>query len=169
VLEGRYRPALLFFVLAGVSDALDGLLARLLNQRTTLGEHLDPLADKLLLSTLFLTLSFVHQIPWRCTVLVFSRDLSILAVSAVLYATTTLRNFRPSIFGKVNTMTQILAVIFVLLANISPWRWIPIGRECFLWMTMAFTILSGVHYIYLTGDRLRAADSKGAAQVAAKK
>ena len=107
--------ALIVFVIAGFSDGLDGLLARTLHQQTLLGQYLDPIADKLLLSTMFLVLSILHKIPWKYTVVVFSRDISILAASAVLFAIAGLRNFRPSIFGKANTFSQIAAVFFVLL------------------------------------------------------
>jgi phosphatidylglycerophosphate synthase len=93
LVEGHYSSALILFVLAGFSDGLDGLLARTLKQQTTLGQYLDPIADKLLLSTVFLVLSILHQIPWKFTVLVFSRDISILAASAVLYAIAGLRDF----------------------------------------------------------------------------
>ena len=106
----NYLWALVLFMLAGLSDGLDGLLARRLKQQTQLGQYLDPVADKLLLSTTFLVLSFVHKIPWKFTVLVFSRDISILAASAVLYATASLRDFRPSVFGKANTTAQVAAV-----------------------------------------------------------
>ena len=112
--------ALVVFVIAGFSDGLDGLLARRLHQQTLLGQYLDPIADKLLLSTMFLVLSILHKIPWKYTVMVFSRDISILAASAVLFAIAGLRNFRPSIFGKANTLCQISAVFFVLLLQIYP-------------------------------------------------
>jgi cardiolipin synthase len=88
VLESEYPWAVGLFVLAGISDALDGMLARWLKQKTVLGQYLDPIADKLLLSSLFLVLSFVKLIPWKFTILVFSRDVLILVISAVLYATT---------------------------------------------------------------------------------
>ena len=104
LVDGHYLWALVVFVIAGFSDGLDGLLARRLQQQTVLGQYLDPIADKLLLSTMFLVLSILHKIPWKYTVLVFSRDISILAASAVLYAIAGLRNFRPSIFGKANTL-----------------------------------------------------------------
>jgi cardiolipin synthase len=100
LVEGRYSWALFLFVVAGFSDGLDGLLARKLHQQTLLGQYLDPIADKLLLSTMFLVLSILHKIPWKFTVLVFSRDISILAASTVLFAIAGLRDFRPSIFGK---------------------------------------------------------------------
>src|SRR5215469_8202747 len=86
VFDGDWPWALGLLLAAAVSDALDGLLARTLHQQTLLGQYLDPIADKLLLSSLFLVLSFVHKIPWKYTVLVFSRDTSILAASAVLFA-----------------------------------------------------------------------------------
>ena len=97
-----------------------------------------------------------HKIPWKFTVVVFSRDISILGVSAVLYAIAGLRDFRPSIFGKANTFSQVAAVFFVMLLEIDHVRWIEVARLTFLRATFTFTILSGVHYIYLVGQRLRA-------------
>ncbi|MGA9542198.1 MAG: CDP-alcohol phosphatidyltransferase family protein [Candidatus Sulfotelmatobacter sp.] len=156
LVDGRYFWALVLFVIAGFSDGLDGLLARKLHQQTLLGQYLDPIADKLLLSTMFLVLSILHKIPWKFTVLVFSRDTSILAASAVLFAIAGLRNFRPSIFGKANTFSQIAAVFFVLLSCIRPGRWISITRIVFLRATFAFTIISALHYVLLVQQRLRA-------------
>jgi cardiolipin synthase (CMP-forming) len=156
LVEGRYLWALSVFVIAGFSDGLDGLLARTLHQQTLLGQYLDPIADKLLLSTIFLVLSILHKIPWKYTVLVFSRDISILAASAVLFAIAGLRDFRPSIFGKANTVSQIGAVFFVLLSQIRPQRWIWIARTEFLRATFFFTIISALHYVILVQRRLRA-------------
>src|SRR6201988_5535222 len=126
-LDQHYTTALVLFVLAGLSDGLDGLLARQLHQQTVLGQYLDPIADKLLLSTMFMVLSILHKIPWKFTVLVFSRDISILAASAVLFAIAGLRDFRPSIFGKANTFAQVAAVFFVLLMEINKSRWVAIA------------------------------------------
>jgi cardiolipin synthase len=155
LVDGHYLWALILFVTAGFSDGLDGLLARRLHQQTLLGQYLDPIADKLLLSTIFLVLSILHKIPWKYTVLVFSRDISILAASAVLFAIAGLRNFRPSIFGKANTLCQISAVFFVLLFQIRPLRWIWIARTEFLRATFFFTIISALHYVILVQQRLR--------------
>lgn len=155
LVEGRYLWALVVFVIAGFSDGLDGLLARTLHQQTLLGQYLDPIADKLLLSTIFLVLSILRKIPWKYTVLVFSRDISILAASAVLFAIAGLRNFRPSIFGKANTVSQIGAVFFVILFEIHPLRWIWIARTEFLRATFFFTIISALHYVILVQRRLR--------------
>ena len=157
LVEGHYSLALILFVLAGMSDGLDGLLARTLKQQTILGKYLDPIADKLLLSTMFMVLSILHKIPWKFTVVVFSRDISILMASAVLYAIAGLRDFRPSIFGKANTFAQVAAVFFVLLFEINRSRWVAIARLSFLRATFAFTIISAMHYVLVVGQRLRAA------------
>jgi cardiolipin synthase (CMP-forming) len=155
LVEGRYLWALVVFVCAGFSDGLDGLLARKLHQQTLLGQYLDPIADKLLLSTMFLVLSILHKIPWKFTVLVFSRDVSILAASAVLFAIAGLRDFRPSIFGKANTFSQITAVFLVLLLEVHPSHAIRIVRTWFLDATGFFTIVSALHYVILVQQRLR--------------
>jgi cardiolipin synthase (CMP-forming) len=155
LVEGHYATGLILFVLAGLSDGLDGVLARRLKQQTQLGQYLDPIADKALLSTVFLVLSILHKIPWKYTVLVFSRDISILAASAVLFAIAGLRNFRPSIFGKANTFSQISAVFFVLLLEVRPIRLIWIARTIFLRATFFFTIISALHYVILVQRRLR--------------
>jgi cardiolipin synthase len=162
LVDGHYGVALILFVLAGMSDGLDGLLARALKQQTVLGQYLDPIADKMLLSTVFLVLSILHKIPWKFTVVVFSRDLSILAASTVLFAIAGLRDFRPSVFGKANTFAQVAAVFFVLLLQIRPERWIAIARLTFLRATFTFTIISAIHYVYLVGKRLRANNLPGA-------
>jgi len=153
-LDGRYGVALILFVLAGMSDGLDGVLARALKQQTVLGQYLDPIADKMLLSTVFLVLSILHKIPWKFTVVVFSRDISILAASTVLFAIAGLRDFRPSVFGKANTFAQVAAVFFVLLLEIKPERWVAIARLSFLRATFTFTIISAIHYVFLVGKRL---------------
>ena len=154
-LDQHYTTALVLFVLAGLSDGLDGLLARRLHQQTTLGQYLDPIADKLLLSTLFLVLSVLHKIPWKYTVMVFSRDMAILATSAVLYTIAGLRNFAPSIFGKANTCAQIGAIFFVMLFQLYPARWVWMARTVLLWATFAFTAISWVHYAFLVQTRFR--------------
>ncbi len=155
LVDRHYQLALLLFVLAGLSDGLDGFIARRFHQQTMLGQYLDPIADKLLLSTTFLVLSILHKIPWKFTVLVFSRDVSILGVGTVLYAIAGLRDFRPSIFGKANTFSQVAAVFFVMLFDIDQARWIYAARWAFLRAVFAFTIISALHYIYLVGVRLR--------------
>ena len=150
ILEGRYRVGFILFLVAGLTDALDGILARVLKQRTTLGQYLDPVADKLLLSTLFLVLLHQGLMPVRVTVLVFGRDVCILLVSALLYAAAGRREFSPSMFGKLNTLAQVLAVAVVLLHQFvqSPFM---IGLQDFaLWATMILTVVSGLHYAWLT-------------------
>lgn len=148
VLDGRFRMAFGLFVLAGITDALDGLLARLLHQRTLLGQYLDPVVDKLLLSTLFLVLHHEALISRKVTVLVFARDLGILVVAAILYATTSIRSFRPSIFGKGNTVAQILALAAVMLRQFYAPAWVIFVRHWALTATVILTVLSGFHYAW---------------------
>ena len=163
LLDHHYQGALILFILAGISDGIDGLIARRLHQQTLLGQYLDPIADKLLLSTVFLVLSIVRArggplIPWKFTVLVFSRDICILLVSGVLYTIAGLRDFRPSIFGKANTFAQVAAVGFVMLFQIHTVKWVWVGQKTSLRAVFAFTIISALHYLYLVGHRLRSID-----------
>jgi cardiolipin synthase len=156
VLDGHNRTAFAIFVLAGITDGLDGLLARLLHQRTVLGQYLDPVADKLLLSTLFLVLHHEGYISRRVTVLVFGRDLGIIIVAAILYAGMGVRDFRPSIFGKGNTLAQIVALVAVLLSQFYSPAWVQFIRHWALQATIVLTVVSGFHYAWRVARRLSA-------------
>ena len=161
VLGHNYRLAFALFVLAGVTDGMDGLLARMLDQQTLLGQYLDPVVDKLLLSTLFLVLHHEGLISLSVTVLVFARDLGILMVAAILYATTNIRNFKPTLFGKSNTVVQILAVAAVILSQLYAPVWVVLLRNWALAATVVLTLVSGFHYAW------RALRQIGAAGVSA--
>jgi len=153
ILEGHYALSFGLFVAAGLTDALDGMLARLLKQRSMLGSYLDPVADKLLLSTLFLVLMHQQLMPVTVTVLVFGRDVGILLVSALLYAAAGRREFHPSIFGKANTLAQIAAVAAVLLYQLVQAPWVKDFREFALGSTIGLTVLSGLHYAWAVSRR----------------
>jgi cardiolipin synthase len=153
ILENRFGLAFGIFIAAGLSDALDGLLARMLKQRTSLGQYLDPIADKLLLSTLFLVLMYKGLMPTTVTILVFGRDVGILIVATVLYAVAGRREFSPSIFGKANTLAQIFAVAVVLLHQLINAKWIVILRLVALDATVGLTIASGLHYAWIASHR----------------
>jgi cardiolipin synthase len=159
ILENRFVLAFVFFIAAGLSDALDGLLARMLKQRTSLGQYLDPIADKLLLSTLFLVLMHKGLMPTTVTVLVFGRDVGILLVAAVLYAVVGRREFGPSIFGKANTVAQIAAVAFVLLHQLTTAKWVVILRLVALDATIGLTIASGLHYGWIIASHRSSAQT----------
>jgi len=159
VLESHYKTALCLFVVAGLSDGLDGLAARLLQQQTQIGQYLDPVTDKLLLSTLFLVLMHQQLVPRRVTVLVFSRDLGILIVAALLYISLGMRDFRPSIYGKASTCAQILALLAVLLCQIYAPVPLIMLRTLALYATAALTIVSALHYAWRTARRLAVAEA----------
>ena len=156
IVDERFGWALGLFVLAGISDALDGLLARLLKQKTLLGQYLDPIADKLLLSTLFPVLSATHKIPWMVTILVMSRDVSLLIVAAIFTLTTSYRDFKPNIFGKANTVAQIATILVVLMDETWSFRLLSILRLVGIWSTMIFTVVSGVSYVLRATRKLHA-------------
>jgi cardiolipin synthase len=161
LLDNHYALSLGLFVTAGLTDLLDGLLARLLKQRTMLGQYLDPVADKLLLSTLFLVLTYKGLVPARVTALVFGRDVGILMVAAILYAAAGRREFRPSIFGKANTLAQVLAVGAVLLHQLITVQWVVVFRLVALDATMAFTVVSGLHYAWIAARRTNGQGGNG--------
>jgi cardiolipin synthase len=161
ILERHFAVSFGLFVAAGLTDALDGLLARFLKQRSLLGEYLDPVADKLLLSTLFLVLMHMSLIPVTVTVLVFGRDVGILVVAAILYAATGRREFSPSLLGKANTLAQVAAVAAVLvqamlLDHHIALRWVAIFEQWAFWATMALTVASGLHYAWIAARRVGA-------------
>ncbi len=149
ILSGDHRLALGIFVAAGISDALDGLLARLLGMRSVLGTYLDPIADKLLLVTAYVVLTLPIPgsvtIPLWLTVLALSRDFLIVLVALLLYLGAGLREFPPSLWGKVTTFFHIVTVALVLIANVTP---LP---ETVLLITfyvaLSLTVISGVDYI----------------------
>ena len=169
ILQGEFLLSFVLFLAAGVSDALDGLLARALKQRSMLGEYLDPVADKLLLSTLFLVLTHMKSssgerlIPVTVTVMVFGRDMGILIVAAILYAAVGRREFHPSVLGKVNTLIQIAAVALVLLRQLTAQEWVVMFRQVTLDLTMLLTVASGFHYAWLVSRRTPPPAAHGAA------
>jgi cardiolipin synthase (CMP-forming) len=154
ILDEHYTTAFGLFMLAGISDALDGLLARMLRQKTTLGQYLDPIADKLLLSTLFVVLTHVGLIPQYVTVLVFSRDAGILLISTLLFVTNALRDFRPSLFGKLNTLAQIVTLIVVLFQKVFVSMDLTALREGLFRAIAVLAPLSAAQYAWIVIRRM---------------
>jgi cardiolipin synthase (CMP-forming) len=154
ILDRRWGIAFALLWVAGVSDGFDGLLARLLQQRTTLGLYLDPIADKLLLSTLFVVLTHVNVIPRYVTVLVLSRDIGILLIATLLFATNTLRDFHPSLLGKLNTLIQILGVLTVMTCQVFPRSGLQELRALLLWSIAILAPVSAAEYAWLVFRRI---------------
>lgn len=158
ILDGRWELAFSLFMFAGFSDGMDGLVARLLDQKTRLGQYLDPIADKLMLSTLFLVLTHVGLVPRYVTILVFSRDLGILVISIVLFITNTLRDFRPSLLGKLNTLVQIVGVTVIMFGQVWP---LPHAVGVRLALVRAIAVLaplSAAHYAWAVSRRISGQD-----------
>ena len=158
ILDGRAQLAFALFVVAGISDGFDGLMARWLSQRTRLGEYLDPIADKLLLSTLFLVLTHVNLVPRYVTVLVFSRDLGILLISSLLYVTNVLRDFRPSLLGKLNTVIQIFGVTVVMIGQVWPGQHLGHFRSGLLRSIAVLAPMSAAQYAWIVIRRINASE-----------
>lgn len=138
--------ALLVFAIAAVSDGLDGLIARLFRQKTSLGAYLDPAADKLLLTTAFVTLAIQEQIPSWLAVIVITRD--VLIVFGIALFIITHREFQPvpSILSKTTTVAQLASVLAVLVGYQAP-RIAQVQGPLF-WFAAGITIVSGFQYIY---------------------
>ena len=150
----RYRWALLVLVVAGLSDGIDGLLARSLNQRSSLGAYLDPIADKLLLSSSFLILAFKKQLAWWLTILVLSRDVLILIVAVVILLISGYRPFPPSIYGKLTTATEIILVFLVVLGAAYPHYHVGALNHLLVYAVTVLSIVSGFHYSFTTARHL---------------
>ncbi|MGA8142438.1 MAG: CDP-alcohol phosphatidyltransferase family protein [Candidatus Acidiferrales bacterium] len=152
----RYGLALGILVAAGVSDALDGLLARGLNQKTPLGAYLDPIADKLLLSSSYFILALKGKITWWLTILVLGRDVLILVACAVILITVGYRPFPPSIWGKATTFFEILLVVLVLVLAIWDNQFLWVVRYACTYMVAVFLAISGLHYSIVVSRQLHA-------------
>jgi cardiolipin synthase (CMP-forming) len=150
----RYRWALLVLVVSGLSDGIDGLLARSLNQRSALGAYLDPIADKLLLSSSFVVLAFKKQLAWWLTILVLSRDVLILIVAVVILLISGYRPFPPSIYGKLTTATEITLVFLVVLGAAYPNYHTGVLNHFFIYAVTVLSVLSGLHYSFTTARHL---------------
>jgi cardiolipin synthase len=154
MLYGRHRAALGLFVVAAITDAIDGIVARRMNLKTSLGAYLDPIADKLLLSSSFFILALIGSVPWWVAILVLSRDAIIIATSVVVALATPIRDFPPSVYGKANTAAQVATVFAVVLRNAYEVPWTSGLAGALVWVTAASTVVSGVHYAVLTSRKL---------------
>lgn len=150
----HYSWALAILVLAALTDGMDGLLARFLNQGTALGAFLDPIADKLLLSSSFAVLAFEGQIRWWLTILVLGRDVLILTTASVILVAGGYRPFPPSVYGKITTTVQILLVFAVLAAAVFHGHVLEVVRQGLVYLTAGFTVFSGFHYSVVVARRL---------------
>ena len=150
----RYDWALGLLIAAGLSDALDGVLARKMNQKTRLGSFLDPIADKLLLSSSYFMLALKGKIAWWLTILVLGRDVLILTACAAILLVVGHMTFPPSIFGKLNTTFQILLVLVVILSALVQNPALQVSRLLLIYLVAAFTIISGFHYSVTVARKL---------------
>jgi len=146
LLYGHYDAALITLLIAALTDVLDGMIARLTDQRTRLGEYLDPLADKLLLMSAIITLSVLDFIPIWAVIVVVSRDAILLAGTVIANLSETDINISPTPMGKGTTFAQVCYVIAIMLQVTGQ---VPVSLvEPFLWVMVILTVGSGVHYLW---------------------
>ena len=158
VIYDHYILALTVLLLAGVSDGLDGLLARKLNQKTMLGAYLDPIADKMLLSSSFLVLSLKGKILWWLTILVLTRDLTLLVGAAVIILVVGYRRFPPSIYGKMTTAAQIVLVFATVTQQAFPDLQLAKVHMVLKYLVAGLTAFSGLHYSVVVARRLASSE-----------
>ncbi len=142
ILRGAWREAFWLAIAAGVTDVLDGFAARRLGRPSRVGAYLDPIADKLLLTVSYLALGMAAALPWWIVGLVFGRDVFILIMAAYGYFFTPVREFPPTLWGKLSTFLQILAA----LAVVNERGGSSISDAPFLWAMVTATAWSGIHY-----------------------
>jgi cardiolipin synthase len=146
LIQGRYHKAMAVFLLAGLSDLADGLIARAWHQKSRLGSYLDPLADKILMAASFVTLSIYREIPSWLTVVVLSRDVT-LALGVLVFRLADIPMVvKPSLAGKWTTTFQVTTVFLVLLGKL--WHMPPLVLVGVFWITGILTTISGLHYLY---------------------
>ncbi|HYL76216.1 MAG TPA: CDP-alcohol phosphatidyltransferase family protein [Bryobacteraceae bacterium] len=144
ILNGRYGRAIILCFLAGITDVIDGLLARRFAQSTRVGAYFDPIADKILLSAIYIALGVAHALPWWMVAVVFGRDVLILTMSSYGLLFTSIRKFPPSVWGKISTFFQIAAALVVMGDRDG----IPAPVALAVWLMVAATVWSGVHYTW---------------------
>jgi cardiolipin synthase len=164
MIYGQHDVALYLFLAAALTDGFDGLVARHFNQTTLLGTYLDPIADKIFLSSAFFVQSLVGRIPWWLTILVLSRDVIIIATALVTALTTQIRRFPPSFLGKINTAVQASTVFAVLVHNAFPQPWSGQVVLGLFWSAAATTLLSSIQYAVDYSRRMQEQPSEPAAR-----
>jgi len=152
MLQENYMPALILFVIAGVTDSLDGWLARQFNWQSYLGEILDPLADKLLLVSSYIAFAWLTLLPWWLVVCVILRDV-IIVLGGVIYRIF-LGNvvINPTYISKLNTLMQIVLIAVMLLS----FAWLSIDEriiQLLIWVVLFTTVSSGIMYVFMWGSR----------------
>lgn len=153
ILDGRHTRALVLFFLAAWTDAIDGWLARIMGTATESGAYLDPIADKCLMSGIFLALSAAGFVPAWFVGIILGRDLYLLLAAAAIMSLTKVRKFPPSRWGKLSTFVQIATAITWMTRNAWQIQALDTLAAAMLWVCAAFTVWSGFHYT-LRGVRM---------------
>lgn len=148
VLDQHYRAALAVLTAAALSDILDGTLARLLKQESPLGVALDPIADKILMTTGYITLALRGALPWWLAIIVLSRDVAIIMTALLISLVVGYRPFHPSMLGKVSTAVQV-ATVFAAVCRRARVPYVTADvLTFFIYLAAALTLASAIHYVF---------------------
>jgi len=162
ILLGQHGRALVIVLAAGLSDTVDGAIARRFGMTTSVGAYLDPIVDKIFLSAVYISLAMISSVPWWLVIEIFTRDFLILAFSGLAIVFLRMRRFPPSIWGKASTFLQILCALLIMIGNAFPdtadARWSGV----LIWPVALLTGFSGVHDLW---RGLRSPDSHSPAPI----
>jgi cardiolipin synthase len=161
VIDRNYGWALGVLALAAVSDVVDGTVARIFHQESPLGVALDPIADKILMTTAYLVLAFRDALPWWLTILVLSRDVAIVMTAALIILVAGYRPFRPSILGKASTTVQVITIFFAVGHQAGIHLVSSLLLQVCIYLAAGFTVASGVHYLAVVRHRYAQREAEG--------
>ena len=161
VIDRSYGWALGVLALAAISDVVDGTVARIFHQESPLGVALDPIADKILMTTAYVVLAFRDALPWWLTIMVLSRDVAIVMTAALISLVAGYRPFRPTILGKASTTVQVVTIFFAVGHQAGIHLASSLLLRICIYLAAGFTVASGIHYLLVVRHRYAHPDAVG--------
>ena len=147
ILRQQHDRALTIVLVAGLTDIIDGTLARRFGMATSVGAYFDPITDKIFLSAVYIALATISSVPWWLVIEIFARDFLILAASGAAILFLRVRDFPPSVWGKASTFLQILCALVVMIGNAAPGSAASRWSGALIWPVAVLTAFSGIHYL----------------------
>jgi len=135
-------------LIAGLTDIIDGTLARRFGMATSIGAYLDPITDKIFLSAVYIALAMISSVPWWLVIEIFLRDFLILAGSGAAILFLRMRHFPPSVWGKASTFLQIFCALVIMIGNAAPGSVASRWGGALIWPVAVLTAFSGLHYLW---------------------
>lgn len=146
ILHDAFWTAIAIFILFGITDAIDGPIARRLGAVSRAGAYLDPVADKFFVTAIYVCLAWVGQAPWWLVGIVLARDVLLLLGAAGILLFTSFRGFRPSAWGKAATTIHVVTIVTLMVRRATDWFWVKPIAVALVFGAAAITVWSGLHY-----------------------